>query len=74
MTREEAESERSRLAEEQPDSTWLVREGADGWQVLKVGIPSVTKPTGSLTAGKPKPPDPDDPRSSISKNLGGGYS
>ena len=62
MTREEAQAERDRLAEEHPEATWIVSEAADGWQVLKVGIPSAGTPTGSFTAAKPKPPEPEDPR------------
>lgn len=61
MNREEAERERTRLAEEHPESTWLLKEADEGWQVLKVGIPGVQPPTGTSTAATPRPERPDSP-------------
>ena len=64
MTREEAQRECKRLAEESPERDthrFLPREGEDGeWSVAKVNLPP-TRFTGSTTEAKPKP-DPEDPR------------
>jgi hypothetical protein len=73
MDREQAEAERARLAAEHPDATWMVREGEDGWEVLKVGLSPTESPQGSLTHSKPRPPEPDDPRTNHVRNVGGNY-
>jgi hypothetical protein len=62
VNREEAERERARLAEEHPEATWLLKEAEDGWQVLRVGIPSVDgRPTGTSVTSTPRPERPDTP-------------
>ncbi len=73
MDREHAERERDRLAKEHPEATFIATKGDDGWQVLKVGIASASGATGTAIAAKPKPPEPDDPRSVASRNLGSAY-
>jgi hypothetical protein len=73
MTREEAERERDRLAAERPESTWLVHEATAGeWEVARVAL-KPQRPEGAHSEGKPKPPQPDDPRSVAIKNIGGPY-
>jgi hypothetical protein len=38
VTREDAERERARQAEQQPDATWLIAENKPGdWSIIKVG-------------------------------------
>jgi hypothetical protein len=51
----------------------MVREGEDGWEVLKVGLSPTESPQGSLTHSKPRPPEPDDPRTNHVRNVGGNY-
>jgi hypothetical protein len=71
VTREEAERERDRLAEEQPDSTWLVAEQEPGrWSVVKVGLkPSKPDPVPE-TESRPRPPNADDTRPRHDPNWG----
>jgi hypothetical protein len=76
MTREQAIAECSRLAREHPDRathSWLPRELAAGeWAVVRVGVPG-QRPLGSLTEAKPRPPQPDDVRPALWRNVGGPY-
>jgi hypothetical protein len=75
MTRDEAAHEAARLAEEYPGRRWLPREaGAGEWKVAEIKLPPGMAPTGRLTETveqKPKPPEPDDPRTSYDRNVGG---
>lgn len=41
--------------------------------MLKIGIPPAEGPSTAETVAAEKPPTPDDPRDSISRNLGGPY-
>jgi hypothetical protein len=76
MTREEAIAECGRLAREHPDHathSWLPRELAPGeWAVVKVGVPG-QRPLGTMTEAKPRPPQPDDVRPAMWRNVGGPY-
>lgn len=73
MTRKQAERERDRLAAERPDSTWIVYEAEPGnWGIAKVPLRPQT-PTGARVESKPKPPEPDDTRSAMQRNIGGPY-
>ena len=79
MTRAEAEQERDRLTREHPDRAthrWMARaDGAGDWSVVKVGIPPTGRvdPLKATTEAKPKPPQPEDPRSAYDRNVGGPY-
>jgi hypothetical protein len=71
MTREQAERERERLAVQDPNSTWLLHEAEPGeWSVARVGL-RPQHAQGSHTEGRPKPPDADDPRPAMWRNVGG---
>ena len=76
MTRKEALDEARRLSEEHPDRathSWIPREGADGrWTVAKRAIPS-QRPRGTLQESKPRPPQADDPRPALWRDVGGPY-
>jgi hypothetical protein len=76
MTRDEAIAECSRLAREHPDRathSWLPRELAPGeWAVVKVGVPG-QRPLGTMQEAKPRPPQPDDVRPAMWRNVGGPY-
>ena len=76
MTRDEAIAECSRLARDHPDRathSWLPRELTEGkWAVVKVGVPG-QRPLGTLTEAKPRPPQPDDVRPAMWRNVGGPY-
>jgi hypothetical protein len=76
VTREEAVAECVRLAKEHPGREthpFVPRQGLDDvWSVAKIGIPPVPiEPLGSETRADEKPPTPDDPRDSYSRNVGG---
>ena len=76
MTREQAISECSRLAREHGDRathSWLPREIAAGeWGVVKVGVAS-RPPLGAAQEARPRPPQADDPRPPLWRDVGGPY-
>ena len=76
MTREEAQAECHRLGEEHPDHathSWLPRELDDGeWTVVKLGVARAA-PLGSTQEAKPRPPQADDPRPPLWRDVGGPY-
>jgi hypothetical protein len=76
MTREEAIAECSRLAREHDERathSWLPRELAPGrWAVVKVGVPTLL-PIGSRQESRPRPPQADDPRPAMWRDVGGPY-
>ena len=68
MNREQAQTERDRMADEHPEATWLVAEQKPGeWAVVKVGL-APTEQAGSATEARPKPDHADDPRSHLGRN------
>jgi hypothetical protein len=70
VTREEAQRERDRKAQEDPDSTWLIAEKEPGiWSVVKVGLKPTDSATGEAREERPKPSYADDPRSAQSQNF-----
>lgn len=76
MTREAAEAEARRLAREHPDRgryRWLARDREGTWEVVRVPVPPGQKvdPLKTTTEAKPKPSQPDDPRTSYDRNVGG---
>lgn len=76
MTRDEAQAECRRLAAEHPDRathSWLAREDADGdWTVVKIGAVGA-RPLGTRQESKPRPPQADDPRPAMWRDVGGPY-
>lgn len=76
MTRDQAIAECGRLAREHPDRathSWLPRELAPGeWAVVKVGVAG-QRPQGTLQEAKPSPPQADDVRPALWRNVGGPY-
>jgi hypothetical protein len=76
MTREEAISECSRLAREHADRathSWLPRELVPGeWAVVRVGVPRASA-LGTMQESKPRPPQADDPRPAMWRDVGGPY-
>lgn len=79
MTSDQARAEAARLKAEHPDRDrlhWLPRENDDGsWSVIKVRKPPGTRvdPLKATTEAKPKPQQPEDPRSNLSRDTGGAY-
>jgi hypothetical protein len=78
VTRDDAEREAQRLNAEHPERLshrWLAREHDGEWQVIRVPLPPGARidPLKATTEAKPKPPQPDDPRSQLSKDTGGMY-
>ena len=80
MTRSEAEGFARTQAREHPDRDthrWMTKEQPDGsWTVVKVRMPPGMKVDRlkTTTEAKPKPPEPDDPRTSYDRNVGGPWS
>jgi hypothetical protein len=73
MTEAEARTEAAkRNAEGTEPGFWAAqREDGDAWRVVRlsgVGLKR-TRPAGSHSESKPKPPQPDDPRPAIFQNL-----
>lgn len=77
MDRAAAEESARRLAHEHPDREthrWIAREDANGgWEVVKVKMPPGMRvdPLKATTESKPKPAQPDDPRSPGGRNVPG---
>ena len=77
MDRAAAEDEARRLAAEHPDRQthrWVARERAAGaWEVVKLKMPPGMRvdPVTATVETKPKPPQPEDPRSPGTRNLPG---
>jgi hypothetical protein len=76
MTRDEAVAEARRLSEQHPDRathSWIPRRGAgDAWTVAKLGL-ATQRPLGTLEESKPRPPQADDPRPALWRDVGGPY-
>ena len=69
MTRDEAEAEVARLREDRPQDAWVARQSAAGWEVVRLaGLGR--GPTTPTTDAKPKPPQADDPRTALDRNVG----
>lgn len=69
-TRAEAEAFCRAREEEQPGASWLTWEGEDGrWMAARTNLPRHEDPTGTATAARPKPPEPDDPRSGPMRDI-----
>ena len=76
MTRDAAEAEAPRLGREHPERDryrWLARDRQGAWEVVKIPVPPGQRvdPLKTTTEAKPKPSQPDDPRSSYDRNVGG---
>jgi hypothetical protein len=71
VTREEAERERDRKAEEVPKDTWIVSEQEPGdWRVYRLDLkPSAVRRTETVES-RPRPPQADDPRTAHDQNVG----
>ena len=71
MNREQAQSERDRMAAEHPEATWLVAEHKPGdWAVVKVGLTPIDE-VGSSTQARPKPDYAEDPKPAQNVNSRG---
>jgi hypothetical protein len=74
MNREQAQTERDRMADEHPELTWLVAEQKPGeWAVVKVGRAPTDAPTASETEERAKPDYAPDPRPATEVNRGGNW-
>ncbi len=76
VTRDQAEAEARRLGAEHPERDrfhWIAREAEGEWQVVRVKAPAGRRidPLKTTAETKPKPPEPDDPRSAFERNVGG---
>jgi hypothetical protein len=72
MTREEAEAAVAARKAEHPGDAWLARDRGDTWEVVR--LPGLgRKPSKETVEAKPKPPQADDPRSALERNIGGPY-
>lgn len=77
MDRKDAEASCERLAREDPERDrykWLPRQSDDGeWSVVKVQLPEGLRrdPMKATVEAKPEPPDADDPRPAMWRDVGG---
>lgn len=79
MTRDEAIAAAYQLGRDHEDRAthrWMPQETEDGdWTVVKVKMPPGldVRPLRETTEQAPTPPQPDDPRTSFDRNVGGPY-
>ncbi len=77
MNREEAVQQAQKLAQEHPDRdthTWIPRQESTGeWSAVRVSLPGGARPRGATVEAKPKPPQADDPRPPMFRDVGGPY-
>jgi hypothetical protein len=78
LTREQAQQRAAVLNREHPERAghrWAARERAAGWEVVRITLPGApaVDPLHEAVAGKPRPPQPDDPRPLFWQNVGGPY-
>lgn len=75
MTRDQAQREAERLNEEHAGGTdrWFARAHDDEWSVVKLsGLPrALVGPLKATVEAKPRPPQPDDPRPNVWRDVGG---
>ena len=77
MTHDEAAAAAKKLGAEHADRAthrWVPRETAGGeWDVAKIRVPPGMRidPLKTSVEAKPKPPQPDDPRTTYDRNVGG---
>ena len=69
-TREAAEA-RCRELERDSDTTWMAFPAGGKWQVIGTNLPRQEPPEGSTSESKPRPPQPDDPRSGLGRDVPG---
>lgn len=78
MTRGQAEHRAAEHNREHPDRgahRWMVREGGDGWEVVRVAVPGGVRvdPLKASVEAKPRPSDAPDPRPAFFRDVGGPY-
>ena len=72
MTREEAEAAVEARQKEHPGDGWIARERDGDWDVVR--LPGLgRKPVKETVESKPKPPQADDPRPALWRDVGGPY-
>jgi hypothetical protein len=76
MNRQAAEAEASRLGREHPERDrhrWLARNRGGTWEVVKIPVRAGQRvdPLKTTSEAKPKPSQPDDPRTTYDRNIGG---
>jgi hypothetical protein len=69
-SREEAEA-RCRELERESGSTWIAFPAQGRWRIAGTNLPRQEAPGSSASESKPRPPEPDDPRSSGQRNVPG---
>jgi hypothetical protein len=76
LTKEAAEALCARLAashEDRATHQWLPREGADGWEVVKVALPPPADNLGTEIRADERPDTPGDPRSPQQRDAPYGF-
>ena len=76
MTHDEAAAAAKKLGAEHADRAthrWVPRAKDGGWDVAKIRVPPGMRidPLKTSIEAKPKPPQPDDPRTTYDRNVGG---
>jgi hypothetical protein len=78
MTRQEAEDQAGQRNREHPDratNRWMARDGAEGWEVVRVAMPAGmgAKDGKPGVEARPRPPQAPDPRPAAFRDIGGPY-
>jgi len=69
-SREEAEAFCREREGEEPDASWLAWQGEDGrWTAARTNLPRHEDPRGTATEAKPRPPEGDDPRTGLARDV-----
>ena len=72
MTRNEAEAAVAARKLEHPEDGWVARERDGAWEIVR--LPGLgRRPTTETVEAKPKPPQADDPRPAMWRDVGGPY-
>ena len=73
MTHDEAEALRAAREAERPEDRWLARQRGGAWEVVR--LPGLGRqPVRETAEAKPRPPQADDPRPALWRDVGGPYS
>jgi len=76
MTEEQARERCAELAKSHTDRAthqFLPKRIGEGWGVVKIGVPPPEDVLNAETRADERPPTGEDPRDSLSRNVGGAY-
>jgi hypothetical protein len=68
-TRADAEAYCREREREHPGTGWLTWHEETRWRVARTNLVAKEAATGTTTAAKPKPPEPEDPRRGLARDV-----